>query len=178
MLESPSAMLASILELLGFRAGPGTAEPPDAVREIAARLEHLPPDRARYVAAFAVVLSRVAHADLHIDARERKKIAQVLVDLGHLAPGEAAIVAEIATAQSHSSGGTEHFLATRELAAMADREQRAELLECLFAVAAADGSISTREENQVRQVASELGFSHRELAAVRSKWNEYRQILR
>jgi uncharacterized tellurite resistance protein B-like protein len=171
-------MLASILELLGFRPAPGAPEPPDAVREIAARLERLPPERARYVAAFALVLSRVAHADLHIDPREREKIAQVLVDLGHLEPEEAAAAAEIATAQSHAAGGTEHFLATRELAAMADRAQREELLECLFAVSAADGAISTREENQVRQVASELGVSHRELAAIRSRWNEYRAVLR
>jgi uncharacterized tellurite resistance protein B-like protein len=171
-------MLASILELLGFRPAPGAPEPPDAVRKIAARLERLPPERARYVAAFALVLSRVAHADLHIDPREREKIAQVLVDFGHLEPEEAAAAAEIATAQSHAAGGTEHFLATRELAAMADRAQREELLECLFAVSAADGAISTREENQVRQVASELGVSHRELAAIRSRWNEYRAVLR
>ena len=171
-------MLASVLELLGFRPAPGAPEPPDAVREIAARLDRLPPERARYVAAFAVVLSRVAHADLHIDARERKKIAQVLVDLGHLEPEEAAAAAEIATAQSHAAGGTEHFLATRELAEAAAPEQREEILECLFAVSAADGVISSREESQVRQIASELGVSHRELAAARSKWNEYRQILR
>lgn len=171
-------MLASILELLGFRPAPGAPEPPDAVREIAARLERLPPERARYVAAFAVVLSRVAHADLHIDAREREKIAQVLVDLGHLEPEEATVAAEVATAQSHAAGGTEHFLATRELAETAGREQREELLECLFAVSAADGAISAREESQVRQIASELGFSHRELAAARSNWNQYRQILR
>ncbi len=148
------------------------------MREIAARLEHLPPDRARYVAAFAVVLSRVAHADLHIDVRERDKIAEILVDLGHLAAEEAATAAEIATAQSHAAGGTEHFLATRELAEIATPEQKGELVDCLFAVSAADGAISTNEENQVRQVASELGLSHRELTKIRSRWNEYRDVLR
>lgn len=171
-------MLATILELLGFRSGPGAPEPPDAVREIAARLERLAPQRARYVAAFAVVLSRVAHADLDIDDRERDKIAEILADLGHLREEEAATAAEIATAQSHVAGGTEHFLATRELGEIATREQKEELLECLFAVSAADGAISTKEESQVRQIASELGLGHRELAAVRSKWNEYRDVLR
>lgn len=170
-------MLASILELLGFRSGPGAPEPPDAVREIAERLGHLPPERARYVAAFAVVLSRVAHADLEIDRRERDKIAEILVDLGHLGAEEAATAAEIATAQSHAAGGTEHYLATRELSETATREQKEDLLDCLFAVSAADGAISTKEENQVRQIASELGLGHREMAAIRSRWNEYREIL-
>lgn len=172
-------MLASILDLLGLRpAGGDAAAAPDAVREIVATLERLDPERARYVAAFAMVLSRVAHADLHIDERERAKIAEILVDRGHLTPEEAEAAAGIATARSHVTGGTEHFLATRELSEIATPEQKEEVVDCLFAVSAADGAISTQEESQVRQVASELGLAHRELARVRSRWNEYREILR
>lgn len=170
--------MASFLELLGFGSGAGEAPPPDAIREIVDRLERLPPERARYVAAFALVLSRVAHADLHIGDEEHRRIEQILTELGHLEAVEAEAVTAIATAQSHAAGGTEHFLATRELGRMATREQREELLECLFSVSAADGTISTAEESQVRQIASELGFSHREFAAVRSRWNEHRAILR
>lgn len=171
-------MLTSILELLGFRVDAGGGAPPDAVREIVARLERLPPERARYVAAFALVLSRVANADLDIAESERARIEQILIERGNLAPEEAATVTEIAIAHSHAAGGTEHFLATRTFGEIATPEQRQDLLECLFSVSAADGSISAVEENQVRQIASELGFTHRELATVRSRWNELRAILR
>lgn len=170
--------MASLLELLGLQRPSGAGAPPDAVRQIASRLERLGPERARYVAAFAVVLSRVAHADLDINRAERRKMAEIVRKLGDLEPEEAEVAAEIAVERSHDSGGTEHFLATRELSDLADRAQREQLLECLFELSAADGSISTAEEHRIRQIASELGFSHREFAAVRSHWNEHREILR
>ena len=47
-----------------------------------------------------------------------------------------------------------------------------------FAVSAADDSISGVEEAQIRQIASELGFSLEELVQIRSSWNDKREILR
>ena len=40
------------------------------LRDILERLDHLPPDRARYLAAFAYLLGRVAGADQHVSAGE------------------------------------------------------------------------------------------------------------
>lgn len=170
-------MLDSILELLGLRPKTRIAEPPDAVRQIVARLERLPPERARHVAAFARVLSRAAHADLVIGSEEHRRIERILVERAELSGDEAAAVTDIAVSESHVSGGTDHFLATRDFVGSSTRDQREELLECLFSVSAADGTISTAEENRVRQIATELGFSHREFAAARSRWNEHRAIL-
>ena len=45
------------------------------------------------------------------------------------------------------AGGTENFLVTREFKEIATREQCRELLDCLFAVSAADDSISGVEED-------------------------------
>ncbi len=169
--------MPSLLELLGFQRA-GARTPPGAVQEIAARLERLGPERARYVAAFAVVLSRVAHADLDISAAERSKMAEIIAALGQLEPAEATMAVDVAVEHSLRSGGTEHFLATREFAEVADRDQRKELLSCLFEISAADGSISSAEENRIRQIASELGFTHREFARARSRWNDVRAILK
>ena len=169
--------MPSLLELLGFQRS-GSHNPPGAVQEIAARLERLGPERSRYLAAFAVVLSRVAHADLDISDAERTKMAEIVAELGQLEPEEAAMAIDIAVEHSLRSGGTEHFLATREFAEMADKAQRKELLSCLFEISAADGSISSAEENRIRQIASELGFTHREFAQARSRWNDVRAILK
>lgn len=171
-------MLSSLRDLLGLGGGDESAAAPDAVHAIMACLERLTPERARYVAAFAVVLSRIAHADLTIGGHERAKMEEVLAEIGHLDSKEAAAATDIAAEHSQRSGGTEHFLATRELAALATREQKEHLLECLFAVSAADGTISAPEENQIRQVASELGLGHHDFAEVRSRWNDQRSILR
>ena len=171
-------MLDSLLAALGLRSGDPIGDEPGTLRQIVARLERLPPERARYVAVFALVLSRAADADMDIGAEERGRIGELLVERGGLSRDEAETVAGIAAARSRVSGGTDHFLATREFSEISTREQREDLLECLFSVAAADGSISTAEENRVRQIASELGFGHEEFAAARSRWNEHREILR
>lgn len=170
----------SILELLGFRRGGprAVAGDTDTVRRIVGELEALPPETARYVAAFAFILARVAHADLEISAEETRRMEQILSHLGHLSTEQARLAVELARAQHHVAGGTESFLVTREFREIATREQCRELLDCLFAVSAADDSISGVEEGQIRQIASELGFSLGELSAIRASWADKREILK
>ena len=170
----------SILEWLGLKrdTAQGDTGDTETVRRIVGELRALPPDRARYVAAFAFVLARVAHADLVITEEETHKMERIVRDLGHLPAPQALLAVEIAKRQSELTGGTENFLVTRELKEIATREQCRELLDCLFAVSAADDSISSVEESQIRQIASELGFSLEELVEIRSAWNHKREILR
>ena len=170
----------SILEWLGLKRDhqEGRQGETDTVRRIVGELRALPPERARYVAAFAFILARVAHADLEISQDETEKMERIVRDLGHLPGAQAVLAVEIAKRQSELTGGTENFLVTRELKEIATREQCRELLDCLFAVSAADDSISGAEELQIRQIASELGFSLGELVEIRSAWNDKREILR
>lgn len=169
----------SILDWLGLkRDRQEEAGETETVRRIVGELRALPRDRARYVAAFAFILARVAHADLVISEEETEKMEGIVRDLGHLPPAQAVLTVEIAKRQSELAGGTENFLVTREFKEVATREQCRELLDCLFAVSAADESISGAEESQIRQVASELGFSLDELVEIRSAWNDKREILR
>ena len=170
----------SILRLLGLErkteeAGPGEAE---AVRAIARRLETLPPERARYLAAFAYVLGRAAHSDLDISEAETRAMEEIVRRHGGLPEDQAALVVEIAKSQNRLLGGTENFLVTRELRAVATEEQRRELLDCCFAVAAADDSISAAEDHHVRRIADELGFTHAQFVAARLAWSAKRQVLR
>ena len=57
----------SILEMFGFGSKPDDEKPGNGdtatVRKIAAELEGLPREQARYVAAFAYILGRAANAD-------------------------------------------------------------------------------------------------------------------
>jgi hypothetical protein len=67
---------------------------------------------------------------------------------------------------------------TREFREIATDDQRRELLDCLFAVAAADDRISADEDGQVRQIASELGFDHAEFVSARMAYSDKRSVLR
>jgi uncharacterized tellurite resistance protein B-like protein len=142
------------------------------VRKIAGQLERLDPATARYLAAFAYVLARVAHADLSIDADETAAMERIVVELAELAPEEASLVVEIAKSQARLLGGTENYVVTRQFRTISTREQRGKLLECLYAVAAADGSITGPESNEIVAIAEELGFTRPEANALRSAYRE------
>ena len=169
-----------ILELLGLTSSANDAGGPKtaAVRRIVEELESLEPARAQFLAAFAFLLGRVAHADLDISADEVKKMEQIVAENGDLPPDQARIVVEIVQAEHDLRGGTQSFQVAREFREITSRDERRHLLHCLFAVCAADGEISGEEEKQVRQVAEELGFSHREFVEVRSDYNHQRSVVK
>ena len=170
----------SFLKILGIggeddsQAGEGTA----TVRKIVAELETMDPGKARYVAAFAYILGRVAHADLDISEVQTRKMEEVIQLLGHLSEEQAILVVQIAKSQNRLFVHTENFLVTREFVQVSTPTQRQELLDCLFAVSAADDSITSAEEAQIRQIASELGFSHRQFVEARKIYSQHREVLK
>jgi len=172
----------SILDLLGLAAdeaqpGPALAGS-RAVREIIRELQAMEPGQARYLAAFAYILSRVARADLDISATETRAMEERVMSFGHLAAERAHLVVEIAKNQASLFGMTQDFVVTREFKEISTVAQRAELLHCLFAVSAADELVSNIEEEVIRQIARELGFDHRGFVAVRSQYNDLREVMK
>jgi len=166
----------SLFRFLGLGLGDdkddaGAAET-ETVRRIAAQLESLEPEAAKYLAAFAYVLARVANADLHIDDSETAEMERVVQAIAHLSEGEATLAVEIAKSQARLLGGTENYVVTREFKNVSTREQRADLLTCLYAVAAADGSISGEEMVEITAIAEELGFTRPEANALRSSYRD------
>ena len=169
----------SLLDLLRTRASEfSTKGDTDTVRRIVGELDKLEPDRARYLAAFAYVLSRVAGADLNISDVETAAMIAIVERVGRLPEAQAIVVVEIAKTQNRLFGGTENFLVTREFRAIATEDQRRELLECVFAVAAADDAITGEEEAQIWQIAAELGFQHDQYIQVRLKYSDKRTVTR
>jgi uncharacterized tellurite resistance protein B-like protein len=150
----------------------------DTVRRIVTELDKLDPERARYLASFAYVLSRVAAADLHVSDEETATMVDVVGRIGHLPEAQALLVVEIAKSQNRLFGGTENFLVTREFRSLATDEERRELLECLFAVSASDEAISAEEDAQIWQIAGELGFERSEFVAIRLRYSDKRTVFR
>ena len=86
----------------------------ETVRRIASQLERIEPDKAKYLASFAYVLARLAHADLDIDATETAEMERSVKALAALSDAEAALVVQIAVSQARHLGGTENYMVTRE----------------------------------------------------------------
>ncbi|MGH9815533.1 MAG: TerB family tellurite resistance protein [Candidatus Acidiferrales bacterium] len=150
----------------------------ETVRKIVQQLDQLPPERAHYIAAFAYLLSRAARADLQIAEGETRVMERIIIEEGGLPEEQALIVVQMAKTQAHLFGGTENYLVTREFERIATHEQKLALLECLFAVTAADENISSREDNVVKQIASELKLEHSDYIAARSRFREHLAVMK
>jgi uncharacterized tellurite resistance protein B-like protein len=163
----------SLLKFLGIGGRESAAHgETETVRRIAARLESLDPETARFLAAFAYVLARVANADLEIDESETHEMERSVRKLASLSEGEATLAVEIAKSQSRLIGGTENYVVTREFRNASTKEQRGALLRCLYAVAAADGTISPDESAEIVCIAEELGFTRPEANALRAEFRD------
>jgi uncharacterized tellurite resistance protein B-like protein len=132
----------------------------------------------RVIAAFAYLLSRIARADLDISDEEIRMMERIVMERGGLPEEQAVIVVQIAKTQNILFGATENYLVTREFNSMATHEQKLALIDCLFAVAAADESISTLEDNEVSQIADELRIEHKDFIAIRSTYRDYLAVLK
>ena len=172
----------SILKFLGLERPDSqledTGTDTETVQRILAELDCLEPDRARYLAAFAYVLGRIAHADQHINDKELDLMTHMVQELGHLSKTQALLVVEISKNQNELFGATEDFLVTRQFREIATDVQCRELLDCVFAISAADDSISAIEESRIRQIASELGVAHDAYVSARAAYTEKRDVIR
>ena len=137
------------------------------LRETLEALDHLEPERARYLAAFAYLLGRVANADQHVSPEETMAMEALVRQHGQLSQDQAMVVVQLAKTSNLLFGGTANFLVAREFADVATYDQKLALMRCLFALSAADESISTSEEGEIHRIATELRIDQPDLVSLR-----------
>ena len=156
------AALSFIRRFLGVGPASPSSTDPDSVQAISARLAALPSERARYLAAYAYVLARVAYADQQLHPDELTRIRALLVERGGLDEDQASLVADLAGSESSDRGGTQDNVVPRLLASLA----------------AADGTIEVSEEDEVRRIARQLGFHDSQFFDALARYRELRSVLR
>jgi uncharacterized tellurite resistance protein B-like protein len=165
----------SLLKLLGW--ADASPEPERLTATIQARLVDLTPARAEFVAAFAGLLVRVAYVDRSISEAERAVLGPLLAANAGLPAAEAETVIEIATHQATTLEGISYASLTRAFNAIATDQEKERLIDCLFAVATAEGTISIVEDDEVHAVARALLLSHQQLIAVRSRYKDQLEVI-
>jgi uncharacterized tellurite resistance protein B-like protein len=162
---------------LAMTADPAEREP-ESLRELGARLSALPPEDARFIAAFAYLLARVAGADLRMENGEREIIADRLGSLAGLERERARILADAAIAAATTHSASDDHLVARSYREMATDDERQLLVRCLYAVAAADSNITTPEDNEIFEIATEIGMGRNDVVALRAEFKEHLAVLR
>jgi uncharacterized tellurite resistance protein B-like protein len=165
----------SLLKLLGWTE----ADPPPErlAATIQTRLGGLSAERAEFVTAFAGLLVRVAYVDRSVSEAERAVLAPLLVANAGLPAAEAETLVEIVTHQATTLGGISYASLTRAFNGIATSEEKERLIDCLYAVATAEGSISIVEDDEVHAVARALLLSQAQLIAVRSRYKDQLEVI-
>ena len=148
------------------------------LRKISRAINELSAERAKFIAAFAFILGRVANADLEISDEEVAEMERIVERVGGLPEEQAVLVVQIAKAQHMLFGSTENFVVTQEFNRIANRLQKQALLHCLFAVSSSDQSISVQEDNEIRAITRELRLDHADFIAARSIYREHLSVLK
>jgi uncharacterized tellurite resistance protein B-like protein len=148
--------------LVGHRRTGGTAIRAAPARR-STRWSISEPHRARFLAAFAYLLGRVARADLQVSTEETRTMEALVREQGQLSQDQAMVVVQLAKTSNLLFGGTANFLVAREFASWRPTDQKLALMRCLFALAAIDESISTAEEGEIHRIATELRIDQPDL---------------
>lgn len=161
-----------LLRFLGLDDRPDEGTNAGGLAQIEARLDHLPPERARFFAAFAYTLARVASADLRVDEAERSEMSRILCGAAGLDEDDAKLVTDIAASHVEDLGATDNYVVTRKLCQISTRDERISLIRCLFAVAAADDTITGAESIEIMNIGTELELAREDVIGIRSGFRD------
>jgi uncharacterized tellurite resistance protein B-like protein len=168
--------LRRLLTSLGLESQPTEAADP-FVRRLQAQLARLGADRLEYLAGFAGQLARVAHADAGISAAEGKAIAAQLCSHANLSDDEARVVVDILRNEFDVLRAVQPYILNRAINNHAQLAEKQTLVDCLYAVAAADHLVSDVEEQEIRRVADALMISHKNLMEIRGRYRDRIEVL-
>jgi uncharacterized tellurite resistance protein B-like protein len=168
----------SFLDWLGLTPPRDRDPEADVVHRISQQLDSMDPAEARHLALFAFLLARVAQVDMVTESAEVAEMERLVATHGGLSASQAAMVIEVARATQKLLGPTHNHAVTRDFRDSTTAEQRVGLLHCLFAVAAADGTITGDEEEEIRTISRGLLLEDRDYLAVRGAFTEKRSVMR
>lgn len=119
----------------------------------------IPADEARKLALAGGILATIARVEAGVADSERERIVAALERGWGLSRDRAELVAEAAIAESEAS--LDPYTLTYTFAQLATVDERVRFLDALFAVAAADGAISSEESAEISRITSSIRLEQR-----------------
>lgn len=126
-----------------------------------------PREQAELRLASAALLVEAAKLDGAFEEAERVRIASLLKERFGMDAGDVAELIEAADEETDFAGGLYGF--TKEVRGNFDHEERISMIEMLWEVAYADGTLHDFESNMLRRVAGLLYVTDRESGEARKR---------
>jgi uncharacterized tellurite resistance protein B-like protein len=165
--------LQRLLSALGVHDAKASGADRPFLRRLQDELSRRGAARLEYLAAFAGQLARVAGVEGGISDEETAAMAARLRGAaGTLSQADAALIAELLRHEREGVANVPAQELTRAINAAATTEEKQGLLDCLYAVAAADHLVSDAEEREIRRVAEAILVPHRVLMEIRGRYRD------
>jgi uncharacterized tellurite resistance protein B-like protein len=132
----------------------------------------------KYVTGFSGLLGKVAYADMEISEDEVAKMQSVLSSTLLLKDAQVGSIIEMLQKHSVQLCSIEDYRYVRMINEVCDNEQKMELIEAMFAVAAADETVSSEEDSAIYVVSKGIGLSHKDFVTVRARFKNYLEVLK
>ena len=120
------------------------------------------------IACLSGLLARVAFNDLKIDENEKDVIESSLKAWTDLTPDQCSAVATLCLSEVKDLAGIENHLYCLPLRESLSESKRYSLIESLFAVAAADGSVDNSEAEEIRNINNGLLLEHKHFISAKA----------
>lgn len=118
-------------------------------------LEKHDPNASSYLANFAFALARVAYADSEMSNQEREAMRRILHEVAKLETSEVEFIMELSMMQKRARSGLSDGLASTFF----DKARSEHFIQSLYAIARADGNVSTEEIIEIETIAAEFGIT-------------------
>ncbi len=118
----------------------------------------LPEEELYSICLFGTLLASVAVVDGKFEDSEREALKAVLTDRFGYQEDKLAILYEVVEEQA--KGGFDFHEVVTELNNQISYNDRVKLIDCFFAIAAADGDISQKESDQIRLITKAMYIPH------------------
>lgn len=125
------------------------------------------------MACLSGLMARIAFADMSISDEERETIASSLIKWMDLKKSDAEAVAKLCTEEVKNLAGIENHLYCLPLRDTLSNEEKYEIVEVLFSIAASDGNVENNESEEIRNVTTALLLEHKHFISARSTVLEY-----
>ena len=124
-------------------------------------------------ACLSGLMARIAYNDMEIHEGEMELITQSLEKWMNLNSEESIATAKLCVEEIKELAGIENHLYCLPLRESLSGKERYKIIECLFAIAASDGSVSNQEAEEIRNINQGLLLEHQHFISAKSTVLEY-----
>jgi ABC-type methionine transport system ATPase subunit len=118
-------------------------------------LEKHDPNSANYLATFSFALARIAYADGEVRESERDEMRRILHEVARLEPAEVDFIMELSMMLKRTKSGLDSRISNPAL----DKDHAEHFRNSLYAIARADGNVSSEELVEIEAIIAEFGLT-------------------